>query len=71
MSRPTPGGYRQALRYRSATHYDDGNGLAVIDSEMVGVERRLGVWKPGDRLPTPPGSPCPRPNLRGAELWCR
>ena len=26
--------YRQALRYRSASHYGDGNPLAVIDSAV-------------------------------------
>src|SRR6185312_6175311 len=31
------GRYSLALRYRSATHYGDGNGLAVIDSEMPGI----------------------------------
>ncbi len=64
------GTYRQVLRYRSATLYNDGNPLAVIDSEMPTIERRLGVWKPGDPLPTPNGKSCPRPILRHSELWC-
>jgi len=65
-------GYRQVLRYRSATHYNDGNALPVIDSEMPSLERRLGLWRPGSPLPLPLSStkPCPRPHLKGAELWC-
>ena len=62
--------YRQALRYRSATRYQDGNALAVIDAEMPGIERRLALWRPGEPLPLPAGKPCPRPNLRGMALWC-
>jgi hypothetical protein len=67
----TPGGpYKRVLRYRSATHYGDGNPLAVIDSEMPNVEQHLGLWKPGAPLPLPAG-PCPKPQLKGGELWCR
>lgn len=62
--------YRQVLRYRSATHYGDGNPLAVIDSEMANIERRLGLWHPGAPLPLPKGR-CPKPHLIGMELWCR
>ncbi len=62
-------GYRQVLRYRSATRYSDGNPLAVIDSDMPNIEQRLGVWRPGSPLPLPPG-PCARPHLVRAELWC-
>jgi hypothetical protein len=68
------GAYRQVLRYRSATHQNDGNPLAVIDSEMPNIERRLGLWKPGDPLPSPAsagnGKPCIKPTLRHSELWC-
>src|SRR5437868_3983412 len=32
--------YQKVLRYRSATHYNDGNSLAVIDSEMPNILRR-------------------------------
>ncbi len=68
------GAYRQALRYRSATHQNDGNPLAVIDSEMPTIERRLGLWKLGDPLPSPAsagdGKPCAKPTLRHSELWC-
>jgi hypothetical protein len=67
----TPGApYKQVLRYRSATHYGDGNPLAVIDSEMPNIEQHLGLWKPGAPLPLPAG-PCPKPHLIGLELWCR
>lgn len=68
------GAYRQVLRYRSATLYNDGNPLAVIDSEMPNIERRLGLRKPGRPIPTPSlggnGKPCLKPTLRHTELWC-
>ncbi|MGZ6016369.1 MAG: hypothetical protein ACXWKM_11550 [Phenylobacterium sp.] len=75
VDRLTPAGaYRQVLRYRSATLYNDGNPLAVIDSEMPNIERRLGLWKPGQPIPTPSLSgnakPCLKPTLRHTELWC-
>ncbi|MFC5865251.1 hypothetical protein ACFPT7_23300 [Acidicapsa dinghuensis] len=66
--------YHRVLRYRSATLYDDGNPLAVIDSEMPNIEQRLGLWKPGEPLPVPDvggkGKPCTKPTLRHMELWC-
>jgi hypothetical protein len=61
--------YRQVLRYRSATHYNDGNRLAVIDSEMPNILRRLGLWRPGEPLPLP-RSGCADPRLVKTELWC-
>jgi hypothetical protein len=61
--------YRQVLKYRSATGYNDGNPLAVIDSEMPAIEQRLGLWRPGAPLPLP-ASACPKPRLVHAELWC-
>lgn len=61
--------YRQALRYRSATHYGDGNPLAVIDSEMPNILQRVGLWKPGLPLPLP-GGHCARPHMIKRELWC-
>ena len=68
------GAYHQVLRYRSATLYNDGNPLPVIDSEMPNIEKRLGLWKPGEPLPTPQlggnGKPCINPALRHTELWC-
>lgn len=67
--RNTKDGYSRALRYRSATHYGDGNHLAVIDSEMPGILRRMGLWRRGDPLPTPAG--CNRPVLRHGEEWCQ
>ena len=62
-------GYRQVLRYRSATTDNDGNPLPVIDSEMPNIERRLGLWRAGDRLPLPDAR-CPQPHLARMELWC-
>lgn len=61
--------YKRVLRYRSATHYNDNNPLAVIDSEMPNIELRLGYWKPGMALPLPSGA-CPKPRLIHMELWC-
>ena len=74
VSRLTPTRtYKQVLRYRSSTPYNDGNSLAVIDSEMPNIERRLGLWRPGSGLPPPLPStkPCPNPRLKGLELWCQ
>ncbi len=69
-----PEAYRQVLRYRSATHYNDGNPLAGIASEMPNIQKRLGLWKPGQPIPTPDlsggGKPCSKPTLRRTELWC-
>lgn len=62
--------YAEVLRYRSATRYGDGNPLAVIDSELPELYRRLGLWRPGSPLPLP-ASPCPKPNLVRGALWCR
>lgn len=61
--------YRRALRYRSATTYGDGNPLAVIDSEMPNIQRRLGLWRPGRPLPLPARG-CAHPRLVHTELWC-
>jgi hypothetical protein len=47
------GQYGRILRYRGLTGYSDGNPLAVADSEMPEILRRLGLWKPGDPLPVP------------------
>ncbi|TCM20553.1 hypothetical protein EDF56_102214 [Novosphingobium sp. PhB165] len=70
VSRPdTAGTYRQVLRFRSATAYGDGNPLAVIDSEMPNIQRRLGIWRPGMALPLP-AKPCPRPHMVNEALWC-
>jgi hypothetical protein len=71
VNRLAPSGqYRQVLRYRSATRYNDGNPLAVIDSEMPNIQQRLGLWRPGQPLPLPAGG-CRRPRLIDHELWCR
>jgi hypothetical protein len=67
------GAYRQVLRYASATRYNDGNALAVIDSEMPNILQRLGLWKPGQPIPIPDAAdkkPCLKPTLKHAELWC-
>lgn len=61
--------YRRVLRFRSATLYGDGNPLAVVDSEMPNILRRLGLWRPGQSLPLP-ASRCLRPHLVKAALWC-
>lgn len=62
--------YAEVLRYRSATRYGDGNRLAVIDSEMPNIQRRLGLWRPGTPMPLP-ASPCPTPHLVKGALWCQ
>lgn len=64
------GVYRQILRFRSATHYGDGNPLAVIDAEMPNIEKRLGVWRAGQPLPLPAGK-CAKPHLVKTVLWCQ
>jgi hypothetical protein len=63
------GGYKQVLRYRSATRYNDGNSLAVIDSEMPDILQKLSLWHTGMKLPLPAGE-CAKPRLIGQELWC-
>jgi len=64
--------YAQVLRYRSKTHYNDGNRLSVVDSEMPEILRRLGLWKPGDPLPIPFAKPadCTKLTLIKGEEWC-
>jgi hypothetical protein len=62
-------GFKEVLRYRSATRYGDGNPLAVIDSEMPNMAQRLGLWRPGSPPPLPAG-PCPTPHLVHMALWC-
>ena len=70
VSRLTPAyTYRQVLRYLSATRYADGNPLSVVDSEMVNIQQRLGLWHAGEPLPLPAGR-CARPHLVRMELWC-
>jgi hypothetical protein len=63
------GVYKQVLRYRSATTYGDGNRLAVIDSEMPGIQRRLGLWRVGQPLPLPQ-SGCANAHMLHGALWC-
>lgn len=66
------GQYARILRYRSITHYGDGNPLPVADSEMPEILKRLGLWKPGDALPIPPNEPngCAPLVMRHGEEWC-
>ena len=66
------GEYARVLRYRGRTGYGDGNPLAVIDSEMPEILRRLGLWKTGDALPVPPTMPpgCTRLVMRKGVEWC-
>jgi len=73
VNRLTPDyAYRPVLHYRSATIYNDGNPLAVVDSEMPNIEQRLGLWRPGQPLPVPAAGahPCAKPHLVRMELWC-
>ncbi|HKZ11509.1 MAG TPA: hypothetical protein VJL61_12500 [Rhodanobacteraceae bacterium] len=65
--------YVRILRYRSVTRYGDGNPLAVADSEMPEIMERMGLWKPGDALPTLPHAPkgCGSLVMRHGEAWCK
>jgi hypothetical protein len=67
------GQYAQILRYRSRTHYGDGNPLAVADSEMPEILGHFGLWKPGDPLPVPAHMPkgCTQLYMRPGEEWCK
>lgn len=62
------GRYGQILRYRSAIRYNDGNSLAVIDSEMPAIEQRLRLRHPGQPMLHP--AACPAPRLVKIELCC-
>lgn len=72
FSQDATGRYVQILRYRSKTHYNDGNRLSVIDSDMPELLRRLGLWGPTDPLPAPAGRSrdCKKLVLRKGEEWC-
>jgi hypothetical protein len=65
--------YAKLLEYKSKAKYRDGNSLRVIDEEMPEIERRLGLWKPGDPLPVPPERPngCTSLVLRKGVEWCK
>jgi len=65
-------GFVQILRYRSKTHYDDGNRLAVADSDMPEILTRLGQRQSTDPLPVPSVLPpgCTKLVLRKGEEWC-
>jgi len=74
VHRPAASGlYTRVLRYRGHTGYGDGNRLAVADSEMPEILRRVGLWRPGDALPVPPSlsKECPHPIMRRLEEWCQ
>lgn len=65
------GRYGRVLRYRSRTRYADGNALAVIDSDMPEILRRLGLRRISDPLPVPKSTvTCTHPVLRKGEEWC-
>ncbi len=66
------GKYARLMRYRGKTVYGDGNRLAVIDSEMPEILRRLKLWAPGQALPVPPKMPvgCSRLFMRKGVEWC-
>jgi hypothetical protein len=67
------GQYGRILRYRGLTGYSDGNPLAVADSEMPEILRRLGQWQPGDPSPVPAHLPqgCCDLFMRHGEEWCK
>jgi hypothetical protein len=67
------GQYGRILRYRGLTGYSDGNPLAVADSEMPEILRRLGFWQSGDPLPIPAHLPkgCRDVFMRHGEEWCK
>lgn len=67
------GQYTKILRYRGRTHYNDGNRLAVTDSDMPGILSRLGLWKTGDPLPVPAYmlKDCRHLYMRSGEEWCK
>lgn len=67
------GRYERFLRYRGKTGYGDGNPLAVIDSEMPEILRRLKLWAPSQDLPVPAKMPagCTRLFTRKGVEWCQ
>jgi hypothetical protein len=67
------GQYGRILRYRGHTGYSDGNPLAVADSEMPEILRRLGLRQPGDPLPVPAHMPqgCRDLYMRHGVEWCK
>ena len=71
--RPSKAGkYFEILKFTGKTRYGDGNQLAVIDSEMPEIERRLHLWRPEDPPPTPPEMPtrCTTVEMRNGVEWC-
>jgi len=64
--------YRKILSYEGKSRWGDGNRLAAVDAEMLEIEKRLHVWKPGAPLPRPLGKPtaCGAVSLHNDLLWC-
>jgi len=64
--------YIKVLDYDGKSRWGDGNGLAVIDAEMPEIEKRLGVWKADQPLPTPPTMPasCKSVRMHNDLEWC-
>ncbi len=62
--------YKKILDYMGNSKWDDGNTLAVIDAEMPEIERRLGIWKPGQALPLETTVDCKKLEYRSGMEWC-
>jgi hypothetical protein len=64
--------YAEILAYEARSRWADGNRLAVIDAEMLEIEKRLHVWRHGDGLPVPAEMPqgCGTITLRNGLEWC-
>lgn len=65
--------YQEILKYWGRTRHGDGDPLAVTDSEMPEIERRLGLWSPGGALPVPAKMPaqCRTLEMRQNVEWCK
>ena len=63
-------GTRELLSYDGHSKYNDGNAMPVIDAEMPEIERRLGLWEPGDPLPVPVRTQCRSLEIKHGVEWC-
>jgi hypothetical protein len=63
-------GSRELLSYDGHSRYNDGNAMPVIDAEMPEIERRLGLWEPGDPLPVPVRTQCRSLEMKHGVEWC-
>jgi hypothetical protein len=63
-------GTRELLSYDGHSKYNDGNAMPVIDAEMPEIEKRLGLWKPGDPLPVPVRTQCRSLEMKHDVEWC-